>query len=300
MGRECFNMDDRNRKIRQIVTFLLITFASSLLFALLCPWSLMDQTRSSIGTTIYTFFPAFGTLLTRKLYKEPFTYRTLWLESPSGKGGQYSLIGWYGVFLILVIGHVTFFLFHRAVLNIEGDLTNVRYTLAMTVLVAPAMLSGVFLMGEELGWRGYLLPKMTAVWGVVPATIVIGVIWACWHIPLLVIADQTGPVHYGGALHFNWLQMLITVYIPLCLAMSMICSFVTLKSGTAFAAGCAHASYNTYISTFNVFINYGKITGFSIDRPFYYSILLMLIIGVPMMVHLHRLEKQGNLDLRER
>ena len=272
-------MDDRNRKIRQIFTFLLITFASSFLFALLCPRSLMDQTRSSIGTTIYAFFPALGALVTRKLYKEPFTYRALWLESPNGKGVRYSLIGWYGVLLILVIGHMTFFLFHRAALNTEGDFTKVRYTLAMTILVAPAALSGAV--------------------GVVPSTIVIGVIWACWHIPLLVIADQTGATQYGGVFHVNWLQMLITVYIPLCLAMSMICSFVTLKSGTAFAAGCAHASYNTYISTFNIFINYGAITGFSMDRPFYYSILLMFIMGVPMIVHLYRLEKQGNLDLRE-
>lgn len=292
-------MDNRNQKIRQIVTFLLITFATSFLFALLCPRSLMDQTHSSIGTTIYAFFPAFSALLTRRLHKEPFTYRALWLESPNGKGARYSLIGWYGVFLILVIGYVTFFLFHRAFLNTEGDFTNVRYTLAMTVLVAPVALSGVFLMGEELGWRGYLLPKLAAIWGVVPATIVIGVIWACWHIPLLVIMDQTGAVQYGGVFHINWLQMLITVYFPLCLAMSMICSFVTLKSGTAFAAGCAHASYNTYISTFNVFINYEAITGFSMDRPFYYSILLMFIIGVPMMVHLYRLEKQGKLNLRE-
>ena len=292
-------MDDRNRKIRQIFTFLLITFASSFLFALLCPRSLMDQTRSSIGTTIYAFFPALGALVTRKLYKEPFTSRALWLESPNGKGVRYSLIGWYGVLLILVIGHMTFFLFHRAALNTEGDFTKVRYTLAMTILVAPAALSGAVLMGEELGWRGYLLPKMAVVWGVVPSTIVIGVIWACWHIPLLVIADQTGATQYGGVFHVNWLQMLITVYIPLCLAMSMICSFVTLKSGTAFAAGCAHASYNTYISTFNIFINYGAITGFSMDRPFYYSILLMFIMGVPMIVHLYRLEKQGNLDLRE-
>ena len=67
-------MDDRNRKIRQIFTFLLITFASSFLFALLCPRSLMDQTRSSIGTTIYAFFPALGALVTRKLYKEPFKW----------------------------------------------------------------------------------------------------------------------------------------------------------------------------------------------------------------------------------
>ena len=291
-------MNERNRIIRQIITFLSITFISSFLFAFLCPRSLMDPTSTTIGTTVYLFLPALSVLLTRAIEKESFTFRALWLESPNGMGTRYSLVGIFGVFIILLIGHGVFFLFNRPFLNTEGDFSHVRNTLVMTILVVPIALSGVTLMGEELGWRGYLLPKMVAVWGVVPATIAVGLIWACWHIPLLMLADQTGMVLYGGVFHSGWFQSLITIYFPLCLSMSMMCSFVTLKSGNAFAAGCAHASYNAYISAFNAFINYEHISGFSVNRPFYYSILLLFITGIPMMVHLYRLEKQGNLKLR--
>jgi membrane protease YdiL (CAAX protease family) len=38
--------------------------------------------------------------------------------------------------------------------------------------------------GEELGWRGYALPRLAARMGFGPASIVIGIIWATWHLPL--------------------------------------------------------------------------------------------------------------------
>jgi membrane protease YdiL (CAAX protease family) len=38
--------------------------------------------------------------------------------------------------------------------------------------------------GEELGWRGYALPRLADRLGLGPAGIVLGVIWAVWHLPL--------------------------------------------------------------------------------------------------------------------
>ncbi|MBA4072916.1 MAG: hypothetical protein C0497_13915 [Gemmatimonas sp.] len=38
--------------------------------------------------------------------------------------------------------------------------------------------------GEELGWRAYALPPLATRMGLGPASIVIGVIWAVWHLPL--------------------------------------------------------------------------------------------------------------------
>ena len=41
--------------------------------------------------------------------------------------------------------------------------------------------------GEELGWRGYALPRMAGPLGLGPASIALGVIWAAWHLPLFFI-----------------------------------------------------------------------------------------------------------------
>lgn len=44
----------------------------------------------------------------------------------------------------------------------------------------------MFLLGEEWGWRGYLLPKLTTLYGIVPSTMFVAVIWTMWHFPLII------------------------------------------------------------------------------------------------------------------
>lgn len=40
---------------------------------------------------------------------------------------------------------------------------------------------------EELGWRGYLLPRLQQRWSPVGATVIVGLGWAIWHLPLFVL-----------------------------------------------------------------------------------------------------------------
>lgn len=48
--------------------------------------------------------------------------------------------------------------------------------------------------GEEIGWRGYALPRLSARLGLSSASITLGVIWACWHLPFFFISgtDKSG------------------------------------------------------------------------------------------------------------
>ena len=45
-------------------------------------------------------------------------------------------------------------------------------------------------LGEEFGWRGFALPTLQNRWGAAAASIIIGTVWALWHLPLFFQADS--------------------------------------------------------------------------------------------------------------
>ncbi|MBE1208353.1 CPBP family intramembrane glutamic endopeptidase [Aminobacter carboxidus] len=63
-------------------------------------------------------------------------------------------------------------------------------------------------LGEEPGWRGYALPKMLERQGALAASLMLGVLWAAWHLPLGLVGDLTvyGSIHAVlAAVVFTWL-----------------------------------------------------------------------------------------------
>jgi membrane protease YdiL (CAAX protease family) len=102
-------------------------------------------------------------------------------------------------------------------------------------LVAPSMLITFFLgpFGEEFGWRGYLLPRLLRNLSVVPAVLVVGVIWAIWHWPLL----YEGFVAAPG-------RELVTAIAGV-VYMSVVIGTVYLRTGSLFLAMLLHWNINT-------------------------------------------------------
>jgi membrane protease YdiL (CAAX protease family) len=100
--------------------------------------------------------------------------------------------------------------------------------------VAPGALATFMLgpFGEEFGWRGYLLPRLARRMRVVPALLVVGVIWGVWHWPLLYQSVVAAPG-----------RELVTISAGIAY-MSVLIGVVYLRTGSLFLAMLLHWHIN--------------------------------------------------------
>ena len=91
--------------------------------------------------------------------------------------------------------------------------------------------------GEEIGWRGFLLPQMAKTWGFRAAVLFGGLIWAVWHYPLIL----SGRYLAGTPI---WHQLpMFTIEI---LGMTAVLGILRLNSNSIWPAILLHASHNYF------------------------------------------------------
>src|SRR5918992_4619816 len=124
-----------------------------------------------------------------------------------GRGALRKLLGrlliwrvdvrWY---LVVVVGPATLvggIVAFNALLGGPAISFNVPL-LAAVITLAFHIFPGSAL-GEEIGWRGYALPRLQARRSALGASLVLGPIWALWHLPLwLTGAPGRTPILYAG------------------------------------------------------------------------------------------------------
>jgi membrane protease YdiL (CAAX protease family) len=97
-----------------------------------------------------------------------------------------------------------------------------------------SMVVFVLVAGEEIGWRGFALPRLQARYGPWRASAIIGFLWAVWHFPLFLMP---GMPQYGTPF-FS--------YVPYLIALSTIMTVLAMQTrGSVIIATLFHGSVNT-------------------------------------------------------
>ena len=169
---------------RPLVTFFVLTYA--LMWACFIAVAVAE---------IPTYAPLGGVLVLLGTFAPSLV--ALWITARTeGEGGVRALLGgvikwrvsarWYLFALAYIpVIKLTAALIHRLA---TGEWP--RFGDEPWYLILPAIaVSTPVQAGEEIGWRGYALPRLTARFGLARASIVLGLVWGCWHLPQFFIPE---------------------------------------------------------------------------------------------------------------
>ena len=98
--------------------------------------------------------------------------------------------------------------------------------------------TAVWTLGEELGWRGFLFPRLQERFGFHRACLISGFIWAVWHYPGLFWADYntgTSPV------------FAVSCFTVGVIAMGYIMGYLRVRSGSIWPCVFLHATHNSFV-----------------------------------------------------
>lgn len=281
-----------DKKLESKRLFVYLAFAFGLTWIIFFAYILSGNVWAAAGepssmdqfVCLGMLMPFLAALLTRYVTKEGFavTGKDSLLLGISFKDGKwfYFLLAMFlpwiyyelGYVLTLLLSPGAFDTAYPAVLEIAEQDRAVIYIQPITMIISGTLVSFAAL-GEEAGWRGYMMPKMIKLWGVKKAVLFGGIIWGMWHWPLTYVGHNFGRDYFGYP--FTGFAAMCVM----CIFIGILLTFVTYKSGSIWSATFLHAVNNSSPSILQYFTNRGKITGWQAD-----GVASFLILLLPMMV----------------
>lgn len=140
------------------------------------------------------------------------------------------------------------------------------------------------ILGEEIGWRGFLVPELSKIMSFTGVALVSGFIWALFHWPLIILGlygNETTPLLYQ--------LFVFTVFIT---ATGVIMAYFRIKTNSVWPAVVYHASSNIFIQKL-----FTPLTISNSNSAWYIDEFGVVIAIVATCAALYFLKK-GNLELK--
>lgn len=232
---------------RRIAIYLGLVTSFSAVFDILIIRSGSLGVAMGMYTTSLMWSPAIAAMLTCRLTGVPLA--ELGWRWPAWREVRYAWL------LPLAYGAVTYgviwiagwggFPDPKRTAGIEKTMDLVGYPTPLVLLVFLAVFGTIGMvrstasaLGEEIGWRGFLVPQLSRVMGFRAVVLVSGTIWLLYHVPVLLFADYNA----GTPWWFGLSCFAVMVY-----GISAVMASGRLRSGSLWPAAILHASHNLLI-----------------------------------------------------
>ncbi len=117
---------------------------------------------------------------------------------------------------------------------------------AASIPVAAATVNALAAFGEELGWRGFLVPALRR-YGTGASLLVSGVIWGLWHAPIILLGYNFGRTDVTGVL----------LMVGGCVVWGVLLGWLRLRSASMWPAVFAHGALNASAAMYVWFFAWG-------------------------------------------
>ena len=207
------------------------------------------------------FCPLAAVLLVKKVF----------LHQPTGIGWKvqgkrrYWLTAWFAPAVFTVLAAVLYFAvfpsrldlscswlvtayggeMDAATLRSQLGVSNVSYILQtglFAITLAPPI-NMFFALGEEAGWRGYMMPCLKERFGLLNGRLLGGVIWGVWHWPIMLLTGYEYGTNYLGAPVLG-----LVVWCVVCFALNTLLDWFYEKTGCIWVPAVAHGAFNAIAS----------------------------------------------------
>lgn len=179
------NQNEKN----EVIYFSLIVIALSSLICFVS-YRLNDENISILAVFTPSIVALFLTFFTRG---KQGVYELFVKQTIRKTGLKWLLLSLVGIPAIAALAVLT---------SLSFDIS--RFGLRTTQLMPQIIVIILIAVGEEYGWRGYLLPRLIRKYSVINSSILLGLIWGFWHFPAYLIGT-------GVPLQMNFLVFLLWV-----------------------------------------------------------------------------------------
>lgn len=159
-------------------------------------------------------------------------------------------------------------------LGIISTTQLVAIFLALTAVIS-FVANIVAVLGEEIAWRGFLVPELKQSMPFWKTSLIIGLIWSIWHFPIILFADYRNS--------FPWWYA-IPVFTAGLVIYSFVLAWLRFKSNSIWPCVLMHATSNLVIQSIFDPLTIKTTTGKFLLGEYGFGMIIITIVALPFVL----------------